>query len=229
MYNGAEVPMWKLHILALASVLLSACTVSLPDLAELLVPATPTPPAVASATVRVPPSATPTVTPTRPTATFTLTPTLIGGARTATEISAPVTTPTFVQLVLGSALTRTSYVDGFVSITLSTAQVYWGDCNLSRVTVTAQVSEPFRVANVSLFVRLKSKLGSGATDWDAGTLMTGLGNGTYSHTIEAEDIRNYFNYADAWIHLQLISIGGNARIIDRTPVFSSNLGLAACP
>jgi hypothetical protein len=129
---------------------------------------------------------------------------------------------------LGSALTQTSFVKGFVSIILSGPEVRWGGCDPSAVTVTAQVSDPFEVAFVTLFMKLQSKSGAASTDWDAGMTMKNQGSGTFEYTIDAANIPDHKDFPNGWIYLQLITTGGSARIRDRSPVFSSDLSLLAC-
>jgi hypothetical protein len=228
-------PMKKTPVLLLLTCLLSACTFSTSDLAGILSPATATPAEVRSPTGRVSPSETPTFTATIPTSTFTLTPTLVGLESTLAETGTPPMTPTFMQLILGNSLTQTSFVEGFVSILLSVPVIYWGEptpgseCAGPHAQVFAQVSNPIRISHVSLFMRLKSKLGSGTTDWDSGALMENRGNGTFAHVIDALNIERHENYADAWVQMQFVSTDADGRIIDRTPVLAESLGLAVCP
>jgi hypothetical protein len=210
-------------ILSLAA-MLSACSLSLPTEAP-----TPLPSVVQSPTRTERPSATASLTPTAPTSTFTLTPTLLGGEPTHSESRTPTPTAELVQLVFGSSLTQTSFVDGFVSILLSRSQIYWGECDRPHeFSVTAQVSEGLRVVNVSLFMRLKDKNLDIFSEWDGGTLMTTHHNGTFTHTVQAEDIRNHFNYSNAWVQMQFVSTDGNGFILDRTPIFPQGVGLATC-
>ena len=223
--------MKRLLLLSLEAAVLAGCTFSVPD--GLLAPwdaiASPRPVTRAPASATPRPSATPTITPTLPTSTFTPTPTVLGGLPTISISETPTLTPTLIQLVLGGILTRTSAVDGFVSIILSDAQLYWGDCEgPHEAIVTAQVSVPASVNDVTLFVRLKYKTLDVYSDWDAGSTMVDHLNGTYTHLIEAESIKNYSNFTDAWIQFQLVSTDASLKIVDRTPVFGEHLALNQC-
>ncbi len=215
--------MRKLLLVLFLSGLLSGCSFS-------LIPESTNPsPTAKTPFVPVQPSETPTSTPTVPSPTYTLTPTPLGGEPTAIETGTPTITPEIIQLVLGGSLTETSFVQGFVSVLLSASQIYWGECDLPHsVILTAQVNEPGRVADVSLFMRLKNKTSQAHTDWDSGVLMTDQSNGTFVFTIDPEDIRYYFNYSNAWVQMQLITLDGSLRILDRSPVFAESLGLSAC-
>jgi hypothetical protein len=217
--------MKKFLLVLSLSALLTACTFSLP-----LAPATLTPTPIQSPTRTPPPSRTPTITPTVPTPTFTRTPTPLGGQPTLHETNTSTSTPELLQLVLGGSLTQTSFVQGFVSILLSTAQIYWGRCDLPKeVSVIAQVSDASQVANVTLFLRLKYKSLEIFSSWDTGALMTSHFNGTFTHAFRSEEIKNYSSYSDAWVQMQFVSTDKNGIILDRTPIFSNNLGLTACP
>jgi hypothetical protein len=164
-----------------------------------------------------------------------LTPTVLGGQPTFGENSTPVGTPTFVQLVTGNSLTRTSFVDGFVSIMLSATEISWGEsgrgesCEQKRAGVIAQVSEPIRIEYVTLFLRLQSKRSGGGTDWHPGILMAKVGGGTFTSGIDADTIPRHEFYPDAWVQMQFVSTDAKGRIIDRTPVFAENLSLTVCP
>ncbi len=210
--------------------LLAGCALALPG--DLFAAPTPTftrrptqPP-----TETMPPSQTPSLTATISTPTFTFTPTVLGGLQATESTSTPTETPTVIQLVLGGPLTQTSYVKGFVSIILSEPEISWGECEAPHeMTVTARVSEPSRVLNVTIYVRLESKAGGESTDFISGILMENHFNGTFTYVIKADEIRSYSNFSNAWIQLQFISTDTGNDVIDRTRVFEQNLGLTRCP
>ncbi len=214
-------------LISFLGLIVLACSFSISDLLPAPTPGTPLP--TGSPTVSSTPSKTPTITPTLPTPTFTDTPTLISSGPTPTASGTPTPTNSLAPLVTQSSATPTGLNVGFASVLISTTHIYWGVCDPSQVTFTAQVTDPATVFNVVLFVRLKDSKSDDTTDWNMGIAMNDKGNGTFTYTLKAKSIDGYSLYSSAWVLYQLVSTDKQNNNMGRTQVYSQSLLLSPCP
>jgi hypothetical protein len=217
--------MKKIEILILLASLLSACTLTVPDLEEIFFPggvqATPATSGHPTQTNPLIPS----ITPVLATPTFTATPTKVG------ELTATVTSFFTEQVrtpIPVASPTPTSIGEGFDSVEISGNAIYWGVCKPGEVTVTAFVTKPNRVGSVVIFVHLVDTTSKNSTPWSTGDVMDKWGNGRYTYVINADVIDEHRHYSKAWVVYQLVATGAEAKIVGRTPVFTNNLTLAPC-
>jgi len=214
-------------VISLLGLIALACSFSISDLLPVATPGTPLP--TGSPTVSSTPSKTPTITPTLPTPTFTDTPTLISSGPTQTASSTPTSTNSIGVLVTQSTATPIGLNVGFASVLISTTHIYWGACDPSQVTFTAQVTDASTAFNVVLFVRLKDSQSDDTTDWNTGIAMNDKGNGTFTFTLKAKAIDGYNSYSSAWVFYQLVSTDKQNNNLGRTQIYTQSLALSPCP
>lgn len=215
--------MKKIIIMFMCAILLSSCTLE----QVFLLPVPTSTPSITPSPV---PTDIPSLTPTVPTPTFTSTPTLAG---TIPPSSTPVetSTPFFLtpfNLITPSTPTPGMLTKGFASVFTSDANFYKEEpCAPTTVKFTAVVSDPVKTVYVLLFVRFKSKLTNGKSEWtrlDMQTLVTG----TYVFDLKSSDMKSVDSFENPWVEYQIVATDLNAREIGRTEIFSEKLSLLNC-
>ena len=218
--------MKKIQVYFILASLLSACSLTLPDLNDMFgqveVQITTPQPIHPTQTIYPEPSETPVMS----TQTFTPTPTKLGG------VEATVTPFFTVQVqspVPAISPTPTSLGEGFDTVEISGNAIYWGVCKPGEVKITAYVTKPKQVVSVVIFVHLVDTTSDNSTPWSTGDVMNKGSSGKYSYVINADVIDEHRNYSKAWVVYQLGATGAKAKIVGRTPVYLQNLTLAPCP
>jgi hypothetical protein len=221
----------KKNLLLLAcAVLISACSINVDQF--LGIPPTPIPAPIFTSTITNTPTEVPTITPTVPTPTFTVTPTLIG-IKTKTFTPESTATVLIVKLAPSESpvpqATEAS-INGFVRISRSSDVFYKQKaCLPVSVTFTAQVSDPQKVAYVTLFVRFKSKLVDVASKWTSIAMdKQTLGAGTFTHELIPTEMKAVDSFENAWVQYQLVATDFTSKQIAKTDVFTEKLALLNC-
>lgn len=219
-------------------VLLAGCSgFQLPELTQLL--ATPTP-----TTPRDTPTPQPTVT-LIPTVDFFAVPTATplpsipgeGGEAFATPQLPPTQTlvplPTFSEEFINDMSKVTFFEQnvGFRGILFSAPTLYWGDgaCTTRSIKMTVFVEDPIRTDRVYMFLRLRDKQNTlNVGEWNAGSEMIKLEDGSFNYNIEPRHLRRYFYYKNAWIEYQFVSVNEKNEILGRTQIYDHTLSLVKC-
>jgi hypothetical protein len=139
------------------------------------------------------------------------------------EPGAPTPTP--------SAATATLSDNPLSEIEISTDKFYYGPgCSPKEVTFTVTVSQPEKVLNVLLFVRVRSQVTGATSPWNTGRTMRSLGAGQYEYPLGLSRIANYQDYAPAWLQYQFVLTDSRAEVVARTQVFTNEITLQRdCP
>ncbi|MBI5964272.1 MAG: hypothetical protein HY863_12410 [Chloroflexi bacterium] len=219
----------SLHILISTMILLQACS-SLPfqrvantaaptATVTLTRPPTATPPATITPTITPSPTILhfPTQDPNLPTATFIPVPIFIG-SQTATSAPLPGVTPFSTIFVPGG---------GFYSVEISENRIFWGGCKPNKAKVIAKVEDPKEVVSVVIFVQLKSALKEDYTPWSTGDVMFNYRDGTFSYTLQGNEIEGHNNYRASLIRFQLVAVNDAGKEIGRTIIYQL-IGLSPC-
>ena len=231
--------MKKIFPLLLLGILISSCSVGLPNIAALLatptatiIPDSPTPkptvtliPTVDFFTVQSPTPVT--FTPTPATATATQAEILV----LPTQTLAPL--PTFSEEFINdmSKITFFSNTVGFKLISYSAGTLFWGSgaCPTRSIKFTALMDDPARVDRVFLFIRLHDKTDTlKIGEWSAGAEMIKLEDGTFNYNITTDNLRRYYAYKLAWIEYELVAVNEKLEILGRTQLYDHNITLSKC-
>ncbi len=219
--RGAGIKRSGALLFLFVSLSVSGCSLPLTQLfIRPTVALTPTPVVIFTST------RTPSTTPTLPTPTFTLTPTLIGEkTKTPTSTDTPSVTPgTPPTPITPDTPTPTTYMDGLVSVRLSTDRFFTRGCNPTSVTFNVQVADAGRVNYVVLFVRFKSG-STGANSVWTNLTMESLGGGAYTFELKPEEILGLDFFEDPQIQYQLVTTDSRSKVLGRTGIFKNNLTL----
>ena len=217
----------KILFPCLIASLLAAC--SFPDVNALMGNAT------ATARKKESPTVTPTITltPTLSTSTFTQTPTVMGGQIKIVPTETPILTPKpLMTATRGGTPTRgTGRSSGFLTIYVSTQEIFWGACSGTSVTFSVTVGDPRRAYVVELYMRLRNKDYEGFSEWQRFT-MEKTGIGAFSHTVttaQLNEIEGWKYYRHAWVEYQFVVATIAAYVLGRSDIFYKNLSLMPCP
>jgi hypothetical protein len=225
--------MRKLHLTLALTLLLQACA-GVPFFG--LPQPTSMPPATKTATITLTPSITPTasITPTiRPSATIVHIPTQDPNLPTATFapivifIGSQTATPPPTAGLIPSA-TVFSPGTGFVSVEISESKIFWGSCKPNKSKVTAKVEDFKKVASVVIFVQVKSAVEEDYTPWTTGDIMFNNRDGTFTYTLQANEIEGHNHYRSSWVRFQLVAIDAAGKEIGRTMIFADSVALSPC-
>jgi hypothetical protein len=196
----------------------------------MLFPPTKTAAPTATATVTSPPTITPTATitptitpsptivhfptvdPNLPTATFVPIPIFIGG-----DTATPVISPTPIRPG-----------PGFVSVQISESKIFWGVCKPNKSKITAKVEDPHEVISVVIFVQVKSAKRDDYTPWSNGDVMFNYRDGTFSYTLQANEIEGHNNYKDSWVRFQLVATNIKGEEVGRTKIYTEVVAMTPC-
>ncbi len=224
----------KKHIpLLLLGLLIASCSGGLPNFASLI--ASPTIP---------PPTDTPTIEPSvtpLPTydyfSTATATPVTFTPAPTSLIPDLPTDTPQpppdfSAQFI--TELNPNSYFSqsvGFAGILYSNPILYWnsGPCQTRYIDMSVFVEDIINTKDVYMYLRPREKSNTLLVgEWSAGAQMLKAENGSFNYHIRPINIRQYYNFLDAWLEYQFVAVNADREIIGRTPVYERNLTLQMC-
>jgi len=128
-------------------------------------------------------------------------------------------------------VTATLSTDLLSEIEISTDKFYYGPgCSPNEVTFAVTVSQPEKVLNVLLYVRLRNQKTGATSPWNTGRTMRSLGNGQYEYPLGLSRIANYQDYAPAWLQYQFVLTDSRANVVARSQVFTDKITLQRdCP
>lgn len=97
---------------------------------------------------------------------------------------------------------------------------YYGssNCGTKKITITANVTHQEKLRGLYIFTRFADYGGSGVTKWDSGTHLSKKSDGTYSITLESDNLANYSTYRDAIMNFQIVAQDGSGTILARSEV-----------
>lgn len=192
--------------------------------------ATPTPYPSPTDTLTPVPTATNTE-PVPPTPTFTLTPTLVGfksPTPTSSITNTPEFTPTQPTATDLPTLAPTVSMPGFVFVSASVSEIYKsGQCEPSKVKITAQVFDQNAVKYVLLFARFKSLTSQRASKWTNIPMET-IGAGTYIHELSSDQMLEDAYFQTSWIEYQIVATTASGKQIGRTDIFKEKVKMLEC-
>ncbi len=218
--------MRRLSLAVLLTILLQACA-GIPFLnaapsatsgpaATATITSTPTVTRTATTTPSITPSATivhfPTQDPNLPTATFAPIPIFIGN-----DTATPNIPPTPVKPG-----------PGFDSVQVADPKIFWGNCNPNKTIISARVVDPEGVASVVIFVQLKSGKADDYTPWSAGNVLYNFGDGSFSYTLEANEIDGHNHYKNSWVRYQLVAVDIDGEEVGRTRIYTEAITMSPC-
>ncbi|GAB4504963.1 MAG: hypothetical protein Fur0043_19580 [Anaerolineales bacterium] len=119
--------------------------------------------------------------------------------------------------------------EGFVSVELTRANLFWGICKKNYTKMTVIVEQPSEVHRVYLFARLESFKKPGETTPWFGTVMDNDGGGVFIYTLRANNIPERQNFLKAWVHYQFVAEDEDKNIIGRTHIYTNSLTIEPCP
>lgn len=169
-----------------------------------------------------------------PNSTFTITP-----SPTIVRIPTqdPNLTPTIstVPLFVGS-VTATPFATftpsrpgaGFSRIEISLKRIYWGSCKFNNTTVTANVEDPFEVAGVIIFTRVRDfEDEDDATPWTSGNVMVNEGDGKFTYRMYGSDLEGHNHYKKSLVLFQLVAVNDRGEVVGRSRTFQE-IQLSPC-
>jgi hypothetical protein len=146
-----------------------------------------------------------------------------------TGTSTPTITPTITLTRTPTLTSSPTNVPGiiFFSPGLSTTQIYYGSCEPNTVLISLQIPSDDFVKHIELYVRLLSKGNSDSTNWDHYSVMTKHGGGSYSTTVNANEVSGAERFNRATLMYQFIVVGVDGSVIARSHSFT-DLNLNNC-
>jgi len=145
----------------------------------------------------------------------------------------PIPLPTFSEQFINDLSSSTFFNQsiGFRGILYSAATLYWGEgaCQTRSIKMTVFVEDPERTDRVFMFLRLRDKQNTlDVSEWSAGAEMIQVEDGSFNYNIEPFRLRRYFNYKNAWIEYEFVSVNDKLEILGRTQLYDRNLSLVKC-
>jgi hypothetical protein len=118
---------------------------------------------------------------------------------------------------------------GFVDVSVSRNQMYWGGCEANEVTITAEIEDPDTVAGVIIFMRVKSLLEEDYTEWTSGNVMYNNRDGTFTYVAVGSEIEGHNHYKKSAIYFQLVAVDDKGEEVGRTRVYEGLVTMQPCP
>lgn len=117
---------------------------------------------------------------------------------------------------------------GFVFVSASVSEIYKsGQCEPSKVKITAQVFDQNAVKYVLLFARFKSLTSQRASKWTNIPMET-IGAGTYIHELSSDQMLEDAYFQTSWIEYQIVATTASGKQIGRTDIFKEKVKMLEC-
>ena len=146
------------------------------------------------------------------------------GSVTATPFSLSEMLPVATAL---PAISVSEIGYGFISVEVSEEKIFWGSCKPNKAKVIAEVQDPKEVISVVIFVQVKSALKEDYTPWTTGDVMFNHRDGTFSYTLQANEIEGHNHYKASWVRFQLVATNDEGKEVGRTIIYQV-VGMSPC-
>lgn len=118
---------------------------------------------------------------------------------------------------------------GFVDVSVSRNQIYWGGCEANEVSITAEVEDSETVAGVIIFTRVKNLFEEDYTPWTSGNVMYNNRDGTFTYIAVGSEIEGHNHYKKSALYFQLVAVDDKGEEVGRTRIFEGLVTMEPCP